>query len=97
MEGPGRLLFPDYAGNMMFNTLGNIAADPRAGLLVVDFERRATLQLTGRAEVIWDPEQTAKLVGAQRVVAFEIEEAIETADVALPSSRFVEYSPFNPS
>jgi predicted pyridoxine 5'-phosphate oxidase superfamily flavin-nucleotide-binding protein len=97
VEGDQRLLFPDYAGNMMFNTLGNIVADPRAGLLFVDFERRATLQVTGRAEVIWDSDQAATFGGAQRIVAFEIEAVIETADVALPASQFVEYSPFNPS
>jgi predicted pyridoxine 5'-phosphate oxidase superfamily flavin-nucleotide-binding protein len=97
VEGASRLLFPDYAGNMVFNTLGNIVSNPGAGLVFVDFERRATLQLTGRAEVIWDPEGAPALVGAERVVAFEIEEVVETADVALPGSRFVEYSPFNPS
>ena len=63
VEDERRLLFADYAGNMMFNTLGNIVADPRAGLLFVDFERRATLQLTGRAEVIWDSDQAATFAG----------------------------------
>jgi predicted pyridoxine 5'-phosphate oxidase superfamily flavin-nucleotide-binding protein len=97
VEDDRHLIFPDYSGNMMFNTLGNIVADPRAGLVFVDFERRSTLQITGRAEVIWDPEQTAKLAGAERVVAFAIDEVIESVNDALPSSHLVEYSPFNPS
>jgi uncharacterized protein len=96
VEDDRRLLFPDYAGNMMFNTLGNIVANPGAGLLFVDFERRATLLLTGQAVVIWDPDQTARIAGAERLVAFDIEEAIETVNDALPGSRFVSYSPFNP-
>ncbi len=32
------LLFPDYTGNCMFNTLGNIVVNPRCGLLFLDFE-----------------------------------------------------------
>ena len=31
VAAPDRLLIPDYAGNMMFNTLGNLAADPPGG------------------------------------------------------------------
>jgi predicted pyridoxine 5'-phosphate oxidase superfamily flavin-nucleotide-binding protein len=49
------LLFPDYPGNNMFNTLGNLAGHPRAGLLFVDFEGGGLLQLSGRAELFWEP------------------------------------------
>ena len=38
-----RLSFPDYAGNSMYMTLGNLAANPRAGLLFVDWETGDTL------------------------------------------------------
>ena len=49
------LEFPDYPGNNMFNTLGNLVGHPRAGLLFVDFERGDLLQLTGRAKIRWEP------------------------------------------
>src|SRR5262245_45013075 len=42
---------PDYPGNSMFNTLGNLLRDPRASLLFPDFERGDVLRLTGRARV----------------------------------------------
>jgi len=45
------LRWPDYRGNFMFCTLGNLELDPRAGLLFVDFESRASLALTGLASV----------------------------------------------
>src|SRR5262249_33115503 len=48
---PARLSFPDYPGNNMFNTLGNLAVEPRAGLVFPDFETGNTLQLSGRATV----------------------------------------------
>ena len=48
----GRLAWPDYSGNRMFQSLGNLESDPRAGLLFLDFERGPrTLQVTGRATV----------------------------------------------
>ncbi|MET0554599.1 MAG: pyridoxamine 5'-phosphate oxidase family protein [Vicinamibacteria bacterium] len=50
--GPdGSLSFPDFPGNNMFNTLGNLAVDPRVGLLFVDFEQGDVLQLTGTASL----------------------------------------------
>src|SRR4030095_12436506 len=72
-----RLLIPDYAGNTMFQTLGNIAADPRVGLLFVDFDTGATLQLTGRARILWEPEALAPLRGADRALEGEIDEIVE--------------------
>jgi predicted pyridoxine 5'-phosphate oxidase superfamily flavin-nucleotide-binding protein len=76
VEG-NRLVWPDYAGNMMYNTLGNLAVHPRAGLLVPDFDRGALLQLTGRAAVDWDPAHAAAVPGAQRLVELVVEEVVE--------------------
>jgi predicted pyridoxine 5'-phosphate oxidase superfamily flavin-nucleotide-binding protein len=55
------LEFPDYPGNNMFNTLGNLVGHPRAGLLFLDFERGDLLQLTGRARILWEPETAVRL------------------------------------
>ena len=77
------LVFPDYAGNNHFNTIGNLVADPRAGLLFVDFERGSLLQLTGRATIDWDSDAVARIPGARRLVTFAIEEIVELP-AALP-------------
>ena len=79
MTGPNRLVIPDYPGNMMFNTLGNLAADPRAGLLLVDVEHGGTLQLSGRARIEWDPAARDGMPGAERVVEFEIDQVRDRA------------------
>src|SRR5581483_196764 len=42
-----RLSIPDYPGNSLFNTLGNLRVNAVAGLLFVDFARSQALQLTG--------------------------------------------------
>jgi hypothetical protein len=74
-----RLAWPDYAGNMMYNTLGNIAAYPRAGVLFPDWETGAMLLLTGRAAIDWDAGRAAAVPGAQRLVELRVERVRETA------------------
>jgi uncharacterized protein len=49
-----RLWWPDYPGNNLFNSFGNLAVDPEAALLFFDFDTGRTLQLSGTAEVDWD-------------------------------------------
>jgi uncharacterized protein len=72
------LLFPDYRGNFLFNTLGNILANPRCGLLFLDFDSGDTLQLTGRGEVLWEwPPEEPAFRGAQRLLQFEVDETVQ--------------------
>src|ERR1700691_1936302 len=49
-----RLWWPDYPGNNLFNSFGNLVVDPEASLLFFDFDSGRTLQLSGTAEVHWD-------------------------------------------
>ena len=87
------LLLPDYSGNCMFNTLGNIAINPKCGLLFIDFDTGDTLQLTGEAEILWEPAHTRRFPGAKRVLAFGVEEALQI-ERALPFTwEFQGYSP----
>ena len=89
---PNRLRWPDYRGNSMFMTLGNIAANPRAGLLIPDWHTGGTLQLTGTAEIDW---QTAP--GAQCWVEFTVAETVEVAGVSPLRWSPGELSPANPA
>jgi predicted pyridoxine 5'-phosphate oxidase superfamily flavin-nucleotide-binding protein len=50
---PGGLWWPDYPGNNMFNSLGNLEVDDTAALLFIDFATAATVHLSGRAHVEW--------------------------------------------
>ncbi len=72
-----RLIFPDYAGNNHYNTIGNLVLDPRAGLLFVDFGTGSLLQLTGRTTIDWDSDAVARTPGARRLVVFDIDEIVE--------------------
>ncbi|WP_435227479.1 pyridoxamine 5'-phosphate oxidase family protein [Streptomyces sp. Tue6028] len=51
-----RLWWPDYQGNNMFNTMGNLAVDPTAALLFFDFTTGETLHLSGSATVDFTPQ-----------------------------------------
>jgi uncharacterized protein len=93
---PDTLVFPDYAGNMMFNTLGNISANPHVGLLFLDFETGSTLQLTGTAEIIWDEARVSQFAKAQHVIEFRIEQAIEITNAIPFQFAFLQASPHNP-
>lgn len=90
------LEFPDYSGNTMFNTLGNIAVNPSVGLLFLDFEGGGTLQLTGEARIVWDAGRAASFARAERVVEFRVKEVIETQGAVPLRWRLEAYSPFNP-
>lgn len=88
--------WPDYAGNGFFNTLGNLALEPRAGLLVPDFAAGALLHVAGRAEVVWEGAELATVPGAQRLVRLHVR-AVLRRPAALPWRwRLVERSPFLP-
>jgi predicted pyridoxine 5'-phosphate oxidase superfamily flavin-nucleotide-binding protein len=89
---PNRLRWPDYRGNSMFMTLGNISADPRAGLLIPDWDAGGTLQLTGTAEIIWESGP-----GAQCAVEFTIDEVVELSGVSPLRWSSAELSPANPA
>jgi uncharacterized protein len=90
------LVFPDYQGNNMFNTLGNLTAEPRAGLLFLDFDNGDTLQITGSATLDWTLATVAQHRGADHVVVkVAIDELLETRGVGL-RGRLLEYSPVNP-
>ena len=63
----GTLTVPDYAGNRFFNTLGNMAANPRAGIAVPDFSSGDLVQVTGRTELVLDSPEIAGFEGAERL------------------------------
>jgi len=91
-----RLRLPDYAGNNMFQTLGNISKDPRVGLVFVDFASGATLQITGRARILWDRTSFSDLPGAKRAVEIEIDEVVELDGRIAGGWSLIAPSPFYP-
>ncbi|MCC7425901.1 MAG: pyridoxamine 5'-phosphate oxidase family protein [Alphaproteobacteria bacterium] len=67
--GPSELAFPDYDGNGMFKSLGNILVNPAVGMLFIDMgEKPRRLRVNGRASVSRDDPLLETFVGAQMLV-----------------------------
>jgi hypothetical protein len=90
------LAWPDYTGNAMFQTLGNLTSEPRAGLLFIDFASGDVLQLSGRGRVDFDPQRARRYAGAERVVDFAIDEVRDTPAMVPLRAGPPAYSPYNP-
>lgn len=75
-EGKTELAWPDFSGNRMFNTIGNLALEPRAGVLFIDFTSGDALSLAGGAEVAWSGWEIAAFEGAERLITFAVETAL---------------------
>lgn len=87
------LLFPDYPGSGMFSTLGNLMIDPRCGVTFLDFDSGDVLQVTGEADILWEPHHTNRFPGAERVIALRVDD-VRCLDRALPvKAEFLSPSP----
>ncbi|MEW6320492.1 MAG: pyridoxamine 5'-phosphate oxidase family protein [Acidobacteriota bacterium] len=96
MDGDA-ILMPDYPGNSMFCTLGNIFAEPRAGLALVDFEGGRQLHLSGDAWVeVAGAGRTNQPTGAGRWWRLRPLRWVVTPLGGNVAWRLVEESPFNP-
>ncbi|MGI8815988.1 MAG: pyridoxamine 5'-phosphate oxidase family protein [Pseudonocardia sp.] len=52
--GRTEVCWPDYSGNNMFNSLGNLVIEGSAAVLFLDFPSTTALHVSGTAEVHWD-------------------------------------------
>ncbi|MET8622409.1 pyridoxamine 5'-phosphate oxidase family protein [Kitasatospora sp. NPDC004669] len=94
--GPDRVRWPEYRGNSMFMTLGNLELDPRAGLLLPDWETGGALLVTGEARADWSEEAREAAPGAERMVELTVTGVLELADATPLAWTDPEYSPANP-
>ncbi|BAX91607.1 pyridoxamine 5'-phosphate oxidase family protein [Mycobacterium shigaense] len=77
VDSPGELWWPDFPGNNMFNSFGNLAIDDEAALLFVNFDTGASLHLSGRAQVQWTtPGADGDDGGVGRRVVFRLDSVV---------------------
>lgn len=92
------LRIPDFNGNSLFNTFGNVELDPRVGLCVPDFEGQRLLQLTGRARLLWDQPDPANLTGGTgRFLEVAVERWILRQVPQRLDWEYLDASPFIPT
>ncbi len=95
--GGDTLAFPCYDGNGMFRTLGNIAVNPRVGLLFVDFEGGSRLRVNGEAAIHHESELTASYPGAICSVTVRTTAVFPNCRRYVHEYRKVSDSPFVPA
>ena len=82
------VVVPDYPGNSMFCSLGNMVVEPRAGLALVDFEARRQLHLSGEVSV--------EMAGTGRAWTLRPRAWVVSPLPGATHWRLVDESPFNP-
>ncbi len=96
--GPAALEWPDYDGNSMYRTLGNIARSSRVGLLFIRFDGASTLlRMTGDATLVRDARTLARHHGAKSVVRFQADYVYPNCPRYIPELQTVAASPHPPA
>ena len=90
------LVWPEYSGNNLYQTLGNLQTSPRAGLVFPDFDTGNVLYVTGDTEVLIGKDATAVLPRTNLTVRITLTGA-RFVEKGLPfKGESLESSPYNP-
>ncbi len=94
--GPRVLAFPNYDGNGMFKSLGNVVVNPHVGMLFVDFESPKRLRVNGRASFHTDDPLLGEFVGAQAIVRVTPDAIFPNCPRYIHRMQMVEESVYTP-
>ena len=101
ITGENTLAWPDYDGNRMYRSLGNIMRNPRVGLLFIRFDGvlangAARMRINGKAEIDETPEALAGLPGAKRLIRVTAEHIFSNCPRYIPKLAQQEPSVYTP-
>ncbi|KAI0541952.1 hypothetical protein GGR58DRAFT_454549 [Xylaria digitata] len=90
------LVYPEYSGNRLYQTLGNLREDPVAGLVIPDFDTSNVLYLTGRTTILIAERAAAYMPRAKLAVRIDVTEARFVRGGLPFRGSVIDYSPYNP-
>jgi predicted pyridoxine 5'-phosphate oxidase superfamily flavin-nucleotide-binding protein len=93
---PHTIAFPSYDGNGMYLSMGNVLANPRVGLLFIDFERGKRMRLNGVASIDERDPLLADYPEAQLLVRVRATEVFPNCPRYIHRMQLVERSRFVP-
>jgi predicted pyridoxine 5'-phosphate oxidase superfamily flavin-nucleotide-binding protein len=97
VTAPDELAFPDYDGNGMFKSLGNIGVNADVGMLFIDMHNKPKrLRVNGTASVSRDDPLLATTVGAQLIVRVKARAIFPNCPRYIPQLQLVEASQYTP-
>ena len=95
-HGGMTLVYPEYSGNRLYQTLGNLSTTPQAGLVFADFETGDVLYITGKTEILVGQKAKDLIAHSNLAVKIKVEAArFVTGGLAFRGIEG-EYSPYNP-
>ena len=94
VTSPTTIEWPEYRGNGMFFTSGNLEVNDNAGVTLIDFNTGSYIQMTGRAEVDWQHDGSYE--GATRVIRYQIDNLVRIDHATTHRWQRLDYSPYNP-
>jgi len=86
------LAFPNYDGNGMYRSLGNILVNPHVGLIFVDFERSKRMRVNGLATIHDDDKLLSEYLGAQLIVRVVAEKIFPNCPRYMHKMKLIEHS-----
>jgi hypothetical protein len=96
-EGGVNIIYPEYSGNRLYQTLGNLHQDPYAGIAIPDFETGNVLYVTGRTKTLIGEKASAYMSHTKLAVKIDVDEAHFVKDGLAFRGHFIDHSPYNPS
>ena len=97
VTGPSELAFPDYDGNGMFKSLGNILVNPNVGMLFIAMHGKPQrLRINGEATVNDHDPLLVETVGAQLIVRVAVRAIFPNCPRYIPTMQMSEPSIYAP-
>jgi predicted pyridoxine 5'-phosphate oxidase superfamily flavin-nucleotide-binding protein len=90
------LVFPDYDGNGMYRSWGNLLVNPKVGLLFIDFEHQSRLRVNGTATISADDPLRDEFPDAVFIVRMTAERIFPACPRYIHKMQLVEYSRYAP-
>lgn len=82
------IIFPDFSGNGLYNSLGNITVNGHIGMLFIDFEHQMRARVNGRAHIIAVDDKSQKIwPRAQAIIEVKVDQAYRNCPVRIPKMK----------
>ncbi|KAK0671998.1 hypothetical protein QBC41DRAFT_314449 [Cercophora samala] len=95
-DGGVVLIYPEYSGNRLYQTLGNLHTNPLIGIAIPDFDTSDVLYLTGTTELLVGDTAAAYLPHTKLAVKITVHSAFFVKDSLPFRGTPGEFSPYNP-
>ena len=90
------LAFPDYDGNGMYRSWGNVLINPHVGLLFLDFEKQKRIRVNGTAQIDEDDPLKAEYPGSVFIIRVTAEKIFPNCPRYIHKMQLVEHSVYAP-